>query len=131
MRERSGDFALFNRAVLDSRIAFVTASFLLAFAFAALLDRIGAPERFVGASPPWFTLIALAALGFLLHSMRVSFYYAGGRAIPSAYAGFANAAVAIALLLPFARRDWFAAAARADLWEIVDYIRGAVSERRR
>lgn len=104
MRERSGDIALFNRAVLDSRIAFVTASFLLAFGFAALLDRVGAPERFVGAAPPWFTLIALAALGFLLHSMRVSFYYAGARAIPSAYAGFANAAVAIALLLPFASR---------------------------
>ncbi|MGJ0509764.1 MAG: sodium:solute symporter [Methylocystis sp.] len=104
MRERSGEIALFDRAVLDSRIAFVTASFLLAYGFAALLDRVGAPERFVGAAPPWFTIVALAALGFLLHSMRVSFYYAGGRAIPSAYAGFANAAVAIALLLPFATR---------------------------
>jgi cation/acetate symporter len=104
MRERSGDIVLFNRSVLDSRIAFVSASFLLAFGFAALLDRVGAPERFVGAAPPWFTLIALATLGFLLHSMRVSFYYAGGRAIPAAYAGFANAAVAVALLLPFASR---------------------------
>lgn len=104
MRERPGEIALYDRAVLDSRIAFVTASFLLAYGFAALLDRIGAPERFVGAAPPWFTVVALAALGFLLHSMRVSFYYAGGRAIPSAYSGFANAAVAIALLLPFATR---------------------------
>jgi hypothetical protein len=30
MRERSGEIALFDRAILDSRIAFVTASFLLA-----------------------------------------------------------------------------------------------------
>lgn len=104
MPERSGEIALFDRANLDSRIAFVTASFLLAYGFTALLDRVGAPERFVGGAPPWFTVIALAALGFLLHSMRVSFYYAGGRAIPSTYAGFANAAVAIALLLPFATR---------------------------
>jgi cation/acetate symporter len=104
MRERSGEIALFDRAILDSRIAFVTASFLLAYGFAALLDRVGAPERFVGAAPPWFTVIGLATLGFLLHSMRVSFYYAGGRAIPSAYVGFANAAVAVALLLPFATR---------------------------
>ncbi|PPD42700.1 MAG: sodium:solute symporter [Methylocystis sp.] len=104
MRERSGEAVLFDRANLDSRIAFVSASFLLAYGFAALLDRVGAPERFVGAAPPWFTVVALAALGFLLHSMRVSFYYAGGRAIPAAYSGFANGAVAIALLLPFATR---------------------------
>jgi cation/acetate symporter len=104
MQERSGEVALFDRAVLDSRIAFVSASFLLAYGFAALLDRVGAPERFVAAAPPWFTVVALAALGFLLHSMRVSFYYAGGRAIPAAYAGFANAAVVVALLLPFATR---------------------------
>ncbi len=104
MQERSDEAALFDRATLDARIAFVTASFLVAYGFAALLDRIGAPERFVGAAPAWFTLIALAALGFLLHSMRVSFYYAAGRAVPAAYSGFANAAVAIALLLPFATR---------------------------
>jgi cation/acetate symporter len=104
MQERSGEAALFDRAVLDSRIAFVSASFLLAYGFSALLDRVGAPERFVAAAPPWFTVVALAALGFLLHSMRVSFYYAGGRAIPAAYSGFANAAVAVSLLLPFATR---------------------------
>jgi cation/acetate symporter len=104
MRERPGEAALFDRATLDARIAFVSASFLLAYGFAALLDRVGAPERFVGAAPPWFTIIALAALGFLLHSMRASFYYAAGRAVPAEYAGFANAAVAVALLLPFATR---------------------------
>jgi cation/acetate symporter len=104
MRERSGEAFLFDRAILDARIAFVSASFLLAYGFAALLDRVGAPERFVAAAPPWFTLLALATIGFLLHSMRVSFYYAGGRAVPAAYAGFANAAIAVALLLPFATR---------------------------
>ncbi len=104
MREPSGEAVLFDRANLDSRIALVSASFLLAYGFAALLDRVGAPERFVGAAPPWFTLVALSALGFLLHSMRVSFYYAAGRAVPAAYAGFANAALVIALLLPFATR---------------------------
>lgn len=104
MRERSGEAFLYDRAILDSRIAFVTASFLLAYGFTALLDRVGAPERFVAAAPPWFTLLALAAIGFLLHSMRVSFYYAGARAVPAAYSGFANAAVAVALLLPFATR---------------------------
>lgn len=104
MRERSGEAFLYDRAILDARIAFVSASFLLAYGFTALLDRIGAPERFVAAAPPWFTLLALAAIGFLLHSMRVSFYYAGARAVPAAYSGFANAAIAVALLLPFATR---------------------------
>ncbi|HEY8161434.1 MAG TPA: sodium:solute symporter [Methylocystis sp.] len=104
MRERPGEALLFDRANLDLRIALVSAVFLLAYAFAALLDRVGAPERFVAAAPPWFTVLALAALGFLLHSMRVSFYYAASRAVPAPYAGFANAAVAVALLLPFATR---------------------------
>ena len=104
MSERNGEAVLFDRASLDSRIAFVTAGFLLAYGFAALLDRVGAPEPFVAAAPPWFTLLALTTLGFLLHSMRVSFYYAAGRAVPAAYSGFANAALVIALLLPFSTR---------------------------
>jgi len=104
MREPSGEAALFDRANLDARISFVSASFLLAYGFAALLDRVGAPERFVGAAPPWFTIVALAALGFLLHSMRVSVYYAAGRVVPAAYSGFANAAIVIAMVLPFATR---------------------------
>lgn len=104
MQERSGELKWVDRARLDARIAFVSASFLVAYGFAALLDRVGAPERFVGAAPPWFTIVALTALGFLLHSMRVSDYYTAGRAVPAAYAGFANAAVIIALALPFATR---------------------------
>lgn len=104
MSERSGEQAMLDRANLDARIAFVAASFLLAYAFSALLDRVGAPERFVGAAPPYFTILGLATLGFLLHSMRVSVYYTAGRALPAAYAGFANAAIVIAMLLPFAAR---------------------------
>lgn len=104
MSDRSSEQALLERANLDARIAFVAASFLLAYAFAALLDRVGAPERFVGAAPPYFTILGLATLGFLLHSMRVSVYYTAGRAIPAAYAGFANAALVIALMLPFGAR---------------------------
>lgn len=104
MTERSGEQAIIERANLDARIAFVAAAFLLAYGFSALLDRVGAPERFVGAAPPWFTIVALATLGFLLHSMRASVYYAAGRATPAAYAGFANAAIVIAMVLPFASR---------------------------
>ncbi|MEF3366942.1 sodium:solute symporter, partial [Methylocystis sp. 9N] len=104
MSERSSEQAIVERAALDARIAFVAASFLLAYAFAALLDRVGAPERFVGAAPAYFTILGLATLGFLLHSMQVSVYYAAGRALPAAYAGFANAAIVIALLLPFTAR---------------------------
>lgn len=104
MSDRSNEAALSDRATLDARIAFVSASFLLAYGFSALLDRVGAPERFVGAAPPWFTVVALAALGFLLHSMRVSVYYTAGRAVPAAYAGFANAAIVAAMVLPFATR---------------------------
>ena len=111
MLERSREATLFDRASLDARIVFVAASLLLGFGFVALLDRVGAPERFVGAAAPWFTILALATLGFLLHSTRVSAYYLADRLVPGAYAGFANATIMIALLLPFAARfaghDWF------------------------
>ena len=111
MLERSREATLFDRASLDARIVFVSASLLLAFGFVALLDRVGAPERFVGAAAPWFTILALGTLGFLLHSTRVGAYYLADRLVPGAYAGFANAAVMIALLLPFAARfaghNWF------------------------
>jgi cation/acetate symporter len=104
MFDRTEDAPLFDRASLDGRIAFVSAAFLLAFGFAALLDRVGAPERFVGAAAPWFTIIALGALGFLLHSTRVATYYFADRLAPGVYAGFANATLLAAMLLPFAAR---------------------------
>jgi cation/acetate symporter len=92
------------RARLDGRIAFVVATFASAYGLVALLDRIGAPERLVAVVSPYFTVLALALLGFLLHSMRVSFYYAAGRAAPAPYAGLAEAAIVMGLAAPFAAR---------------------------
>lgn len=111
MRNTFAEQAMRARAALDGRIAIAAAAFALAYAFVALLDRVGAPQRFVAAAGPAFTVAALAALGFLLHSMRVSYYYTAGRAVPPEHAGFANAAIFAALALPmaaaFAARDWF------------------------
>jgi cation/acetate symporter len=119
---------LFDRDRLEGRIAFVVAAFVVAYAFIALLDRVGAPQGFVAALSPFFTLAALALLGFLLHSMRVSLYYVAGRATPASYAGFGAAATALALTLPFATQlvgaSWlsgpgaglFVGVAAAGLW---------------
>jgi cation/acetate symporter len=104
MRKPAKREALMDRASLDGRIAVVMAAFLFAYGFVALLDRVGAPERLISVISPYFTIIALAAIGFLLHSMRVSFYYAAGRTVPACYAGFANAAIIIGLALPFVAR---------------------------
>ena len=93
-----------DRARLDGHIALAIVTFATAFGLVALLDRVGAPERLVALVSPYFTVVALAALGFLLHSMRVSFYYAAGRAAPAAYAGFAEAALVTGLAAPFAAR---------------------------
>lgn len=102
MRHRTTTEAWPDRSALDGRIAFTIATFTLAYALVALLDRVGAPERLVGVVSPYFTVIALALLGFLLHSMRVSFYYAAGRLAPASYAGLANAAIIAGLASPFA-----------------------------
>ena len=67
-----------------------------------MLDRVGAPLALVEAVSPYFTILAFAVLGSLLHSMRVSTYYAAGRAVPFEYAGFAVAALVAGLILPFA-----------------------------
>ncbi len=102
MTEISDDASLRQREKLDGRIAFVAAAFALAYAFVALLDRVGAPLGFVEAVSPYFTIAALAVLGALLHSMRVSYYYAAGRAVPFEYAGFATAALVAGCILPLA-----------------------------
>jgi cation/acetate symporter len=96
--------ASIDRASLDGRIAIVVTAFLFAYGCIALLDRVGAPERLVSVVSPYFTIVALASIGFLLHSMRISLYYAAGRAVPACYAGFANAAIIIGLALPFVAR---------------------------
>jgi cation/acetate symporter len=102
MAEISNDFSQRERERLDGRIAFTAAAFALAYAFVALLDRVGAPLAFVEAVSPYFTIAAFAVLGALLHSMRVSFYYAAGRAVPFEYAGFATAALVAGVISPFA-----------------------------
>lgn len=102
MRNQIANETWLSRARLDGRIAFTVATFTLAYALVALLDRVGAPERLVSAVSPFFTVLALALLGFLLHSMRVSFYYAAGRIAPASYAGLANAAIFAGLASPFA-----------------------------
>lgn len=101
MQDSGQEDTLVDRESLDGRIAAATAVFALGYTFFALLDRVGAPERLVSVMSPFFTIAALAVLGLLLHSMRISRYYAAGRAVPACYAGFANAAIAIALALPF------------------------------
>ena len=110
MTRLSDDASLREREKLDGRIAFVAAAFALAYGFVALLDRVGAPLALVEAVAPYFTILGLATLGALLHSMRVSTYYAAGRAVPFEYAGFALAALVAGLILPFAAqfsgRSW-------------------------
>ena len=102
MTRISDDASLREREKLDGRIAFVAAAFALAYGSVALLDRVGAPLALVEAVAPYFTILAFAVLGALLHSMRVSTYYAAGRAVPFEYAGFALAALVAGLILPFA-----------------------------
>ena len=102
MTQISDDASHREREKLDGRIAFVAAAFALAYGFVALLDRVGAPQALVEAIAPYFTILAFAVLGALLHSMRVSTYYAAGRAVPLEYAGFALAALVAGLILPFA-----------------------------
>lgn len=89
------------RASIDGRVAFAMASFLVAGALVALLDRVGVPERLVGVLGPVIVLAGLALIGLLLHAVRVSRFYAAGRAVPAPYAGLAMAALMTGLLLPF------------------------------
>lgn len=109
MANASDDDGL-EREKLDARIAFVTAAFILVYAFVALLDRVGAPIAFVESLEPYFTIVAFALLGAFLHSMRVSFYYTAGRTIPAEYSGFAKAALVAGVIAPFganfAARSW-------------------------
>jgi cation/acetate symporter len=52
---------------------------------------------------PAFALIGVAVIGFLLRSMRVSRFFAGGRRVPASYASLAIAALTVGLFLPFAQ----------------------------
>ena len=72
-----------DRAAIDGRVAFATAAFLLGAGIFVLLDRIGTPEPFVALLAPALAVTGLAAIGFMLRSMRISSFYAAGRAAPS------------------------------------------------
>jgi cation/acetate symporter len=95
------DEDLLERAAIDGRVAFATAAFALAAGLVALLDRVGVPERLVAALGPITALTGLATVGLLLRSMRISRFYAGGRAVPAVYAGLALASLAAGLFMPF------------------------------
>jgi cation/acetate symporter len=78
-----------ERASIDGRVAFASAFLVLGCALIIMLDRIGVPERLVAVLGPLVALVSLAVLGALLHSMRISRFYAAGRRVPAIYAGFA------------------------------------------
>ncbi len=90
-----------DRAAIDGRVAFATAAFLLGAGIFVLLDRIGTPEPFVALLAPALAVTGLAAIGFMLRSMRISSFYAAGRAAPGVYAGLALTALGLALAMPF------------------------------
>ncbi len=101
MKKPLTDEDLHERAAIDGRVSFATAAFALGAGLVALLDRIGVPERIVGLLGPILALAGLSLIGLLLHSVRVSRFYAAGRAVPPPYAGLAMVALASGLVLPF------------------------------
>ena len=101
MKKPLTDEDLLERAAIDGRVAFAVAAFLGGAGLVTLLDRVGVPEALVEALGPALALAGLAIIGVLLRSMRVSRFYAGGRAAPATYAGLAMAALAAGLFLPF------------------------------
>ena len=92
---------LARRAAIDGRVAFAAAAFLVLAGLVALIDRVGAPEGLVRLMGPIFVLAALATIGVLMRSVRVSGFYAAGRAVPAPYVGFAAVAVCAGVTLPF------------------------------
>lgn len=89
------------RDAIDGRVTFGIAAFVAAGGLIVLLDRVGVSERFIAAIGPTIALLGLGLIGFLLRTMRISGFYAASRATPPAYAGFATAAIATALVAPF------------------------------
>lgn len=96
------DEDLFDRASIDGRVAFAMAAFVAGASLVALLDRVGVPEGVVGLLGPALALCGLALIGVLLNAVRISRFYAAGRAVPAPYAGLALAALTVAFALPFA-----------------------------
>ncbi len=102
MKKPLTDEDLLERASIDGRVAFALAAFALGAGLVALLDRLGVPENFVAILGPVAAVTGLATVGLLVRSMRISRFYAAGRAVPAAYAGLALASLAMGLFLPFA-----------------------------
>lgn len=101
MKRRLTDEDLLERASIDGRVAFAVFAFVASAGLVALLDRIGVPEAVVGVMGPAIALVGLALIGALMHAVRISRFYAAGRAAPAPYAGFAMTALTVGFLLPF------------------------------
>ncbi|HEY8579825.1 MAG TPA: symporter-like protein, partial [Beijerinckiaceae bacterium] len=97
MTERTGDDRR-RLAALEGRVAFGMAAFAVVGALVALVDRVGAPERIVVSLGPITLAAALVLVGALVRALRLSSFYAAGRAAPAAYAGLATAGVAAGLV---------------------------------
>ncbi|MCC2095817.1 MAG: hypothetical protein KDJ29_02945 [Hyphomicrobiales bacterium] len=95
------DEDLHERAAIDGRVSFAVAAFALGAGLVALLDRVGVPERIVGLLGPILALGGLSLIGLLVHAVRISRFYAAGRAGPPPYAGLALVALASGLAIPF------------------------------
>jgi len=91
----------FHRAGIDGRVAFGLAVLLSGIGLFALMDRIGVPDGLVRALAIMFVLAGLTGIAATLRTMRVSWFYAAGRAVPAPYAGLALASLGAALFLPF------------------------------
>ena len=101
MQEFRSDEDVAERGAVASRVAFAMAAFAVLAALVSLLDRVGAPESLVRLLGPIFILAGLATMGVLLRSVRVSRFYAAGRAVPVPYVGFAAVATCVGLAFPF------------------------------
>lgn len=101
MHEFRSDEDLIERGAVAGRVAFAMAAFAALAGLVSLLDRVGAPEGLVRLLGPIFILAGLATLGVLLRSVRVSRFYAAGRAVPTPYVGFAAVATCAGLAFPF------------------------------
>jgi cation/acetate symporter len=91
----------FQRAGIDGRFAFALAILLSGIGLLALMSRVGVPDGLVRALAVLFVLAGITLIGGLLRTMRVSWFYAAGRALPAPYAGLAMAGLGTALFLPF------------------------------
>ncbi len=90
-----------ERAAIDGRVIVAGAAALLAGLLIALVDRIGAPERLVAALGVLGALAGLSVAGLLLRTMRISRFYAAGRATPAPYVALAAMGLTSAVALRF------------------------------